>query len=217
MYKDTTASLFDSFAALLEYPSSDFGEETQRCLELMKSINPEAADVFEKFAKAVVGFDDGSNKMTDSVGRDVIPPMQDGAGWHPAPREGFSLQRMQELFTTTFDMQPVCYPYIGFHLYGESYKRGAFMAQLNEAYHGIGYSAEQELPDNLSVILRFIGFDSENRYTEFSQALLSDGVLPALEKMLKVFGEGSENPYFAILSALNLFALNTLEKELTHD
>jgi len=211
MYKDTTASLFDSFAALLEYPSSDFGEETQRCLELMRSINPEAADVFEKFANAVVGFDDGSNKMTDSVGRDVIPPMQEGAGWHPAPREGFSLQRMQELFTTTFDMQPVCYPYIGFHLYGESYKRGAFMAQLNEAYHGIGYSAEQELPDNLSVILRFIGFDSENRYTEFSQALLSDGVLPALEKMLKVFGEGSENPYFAILSALNLFAVNMLE------
>lgn len=184
MYKDTTASLFDSFAALLEYPSSDFGEETQRCLELMRSINPEAAELCEKFANAI---------------------------------EGYSPQRMQELFTTTFDMQPVCYPYVGFHLYGESYKRGAFMAQLNEAYHALGYSAEQELPDNLSVILRFIGFDSENRYSEFAQALLSDGVLPALEKMLKVFGEGSENPYFAILSALNLFAVNTLEKELSHD
>ncbi|HMR98014.1 MAG TPA: molecular chaperone TorD family protein [Anaerolineales bacterium] len=184
MYKDSTASLFDSFAALLEYPSAGFGEETQQCLELMRSINPEAADVFEEFANAI---------------------------------EGYSVQRMQELFTTTFDMQPVCYPYIGFHLYGESYKRGAFMAQLNEAYHAIGYSAEQELPDNLSVILRFIGFDSENRTREFSQALLSDGVLPALEKMLKVFGEGSENPYFAILSALNLFAANTLEKELSHD
>lgn len=184
MYKDTTASLFDSFAALLEYPSSDFRDETQRCLELMKSIHPEAADVFEKFATAV---------------------------------EQNSLQRMQELFTTTFDMQPVCYPYVGFHLYGESYKRGAFMAQLNEAYHGIGYSAEQELPDNLAVILRFIGFDSENRYSEFSQALISDGVLPSLEKMLKVFGEGSENPYFGVLSALQLFVLTTLEKEVIHD
>lgn len=180
MFKDSTASLFDSFAALLEYPSSDVDEETQRCLELMKSINPEAAEMFEKFSNAV---------------------------------EGNSLQRMQELFTTTFDMQPVCYPYVGFHLYGESYKRGAFMAQLNEAYHGIGYSAGQELPDNLAVILRFIGFDSENRYSEFSQALVSDGVLPSLEKMLKVFGEGSENPYFGILSALQLFVLTTLEKE----
>ncbi|MFN8404351.1 MAG: hypothetical protein U0V48_12470 [Anaerolineales bacterium] len=106
MYKDTTASLFDSFAALLEYPSSDFGEETQRCLELMRSTNPEAAELCEKFANAI---------------------------------EGYSPQRMQELFTTTFDMQPVCYPYIGFHLYGESYKRGAFMAQLNEAYHGVAW------------------------------------------------------------------------------
>lgn len=184
MVKDSTASLFDSFAALLEYPSSNFGEHAQECLELMRTIHPEAADMVEKFVHAV---------------------------------EQNSLQRMQELFTTTFDMQPVCYPYIGFHLYGESYKRGAFMAQLNEAYHGIGYSAGHELPDNLSVILRFVGFDSENRYSEFSQALISDGILPSLEKMLKVFGEASENPYFAILSALQLFVLNALEKEIIHD
>ncbi|MFN8463318.1 MAG: molecular chaperone TorD family protein [Anaerolineales bacterium] len=184
MYKDTTASLFDSFAALLEYPSSDFVEEAQRCLELMRSTNPEAAELCEKFANAI---------------------------------EGYSPQRMQELFTTTFDMQPVCYPYIGFHLYGESYKRGAFMAQLNEAYHGVGYSAEQELPDNLSVILRFIGFDSENRNSEFCQALLSDGVHPALEKMLKVFDSESTNPYFGLLSALQLFLVRSSEKELSHD
>ncbi|HNS62079.1 MAG TPA: molecular chaperone TorD family protein [Anaerolineales bacterium] len=184
MYKDTTASLFDSFAALLEYPVSDMTEQAERLLEGLTPLFPESAEALKK----IVG------------GRDQL-----------------SLSKMRELFTTTFDMQPVCYPYIGFHLYGESYKRGAFMAQLNEAYHAIGYSAEQELPDNLSVILRFIGFDSENRTREFSQALLSDGVLPALEKMLKVFGEGSENPYFAILSALNLFAANTLEKELSHD
>ena len=176
MYKDTTASLFDSFAALLEYPASDFGDEAGRCLDLMRTINPEAAESLQRFANFI---------------------------------EENSLQRMQELFTTTFDMQPVCYPYVGFHLYGESYKRGAFMAQLNEAYHGIGYSAEQELPDNLAVILRFIGFDSENRYSEFSQALLSDGVLPSLEKMLKVFGEGSENPYFGLLTALNLFVVES--------
>jgi nitrate reductase delta subunit len=61
-------------------------------------------------------------------------------------------QKMEELYTTTFDMQPVCYPYIGYQLFGESYKRGAFMAQLNEAYHALGYSAGQELPDHLSVI-----------------------------------------------------------------
>src|SRR5512144_2771489 len=70
------------------------------------------------------------------------------------------LEKMQELYTTTFDMQPVCYPYIGYQLFGESYKRGALMAQLNEAYHAFGYSAGQELPDHLSVVLRFLGLDA---------------------------------------------------------
>jgi nitrate reductase delta subunit len=127
-----------------------------------------------------------------------------------------SPQKIEELYTTTFDMQPVCYPYIGYQLFGESYKRGAFMAQLNEAYHACGYSAGQELPDHLAIILRFLGLDTTNRKGDFCQALLNEGVLPALEKMLKVFGEGSENPYFWLLSALHLFLLHTPEKELSH-
>ncbi len=127
-----------------------------------------------------------------------------------------SLDKMRELYTTTFDMQPVCYPYLGYQLFGESYKRGAFMAQLNEAYHNVDYSAVQELPDHLAVVLRFIGLDATNRQDEFCQALINDGIMPALEKMLKVFGEESENPYFGLLSALHLFLVHTPEKELSH-
>ena len=127
-----------------------------------------------------------------------------------------SLEKMRELFTTTFDMQPVCYPYLGYQLFGESYKRGAFMAQLNEAYHGVGYSAVQELPDHLAIVLRFIGLDATNRQDEFCQALLNEGLMPALEKMLKVFGDESENPYFWLLSALHLFVVHAPEKELYH-
>lgn len=126
------------------------------------------------------------------------------------------LAKMQELYTTTFDMQPVCYPYLGYQLFGESYKRGAFMAQLNEAYHAIGYSAVQELPDHLAIVLRFIGLDATNRQDEFCQALLNEGLMPALEKMLKVFGDESENPYFWLLSALHLFVVHAPEKELYH-
>jgi nitrate reductase delta subunit len=127
-----------------------------------------------------------------------------------------SLDRMREVYTITFDMQPVCYPYVGYHLFGESYKRGAFMAQLNEAYHACDYSAGQELPDHLAVILRFIGLDSSNREGEFCQALIGSGVSPALEKMLKVFGAESENPYFWLLSALHQLLVGAPEKELTH-
>jgi nitrate reductase molybdenum cofactor assembly chaperone NarJ/NarW len=127
-----------------------------------------------------------------------------------------TLQKLEELYTVTFDMQPVCYPYVGYQLFGESYKRGAFMAQLNEAYHEFGYSAGQELPDHLAVVLRFIGLDPANRRGEFCQALLKEGVTPALEKMLQAFGTQSENPYFGLLSALESFLLQSHEKELGH-
>ena len=127
-----------------------------------------------------------------------------------------SLQQMQELYTVIFDVQPVCYPYLGYQLFGESYKRGAFMAQLNEAYHAAGYSAEHELPDHIAVVLHFIGLDSANRQGDFCQSLLNEGVIPALEKMLKTFGEQSENPDFGLLTALQSFLVQIPEKELGH-
>jgi nitrate reductase molybdenum cofactor assembly chaperone NarJ/NarW len=123
-----------------------------------------------------------------------------------------SLEQMQELYTATFDMQPVCYPYIGYQLFGESYKRGAFMAQLNEAYHACSYSAGRELPDQLAVILRFLGLEAAGKQDDFCQVLLMEGLQPALEKMLQVFGQQSENPYFSLLSALHLFLIHVPEK-----
>ncbi len=125
-----------------------------------------------------------------------------------------SLEQMQELYTATFDMQPVCYPYVGYQLFGESYKRGAFMAQLNEAYQASCYSAGQELPDHLAVILRFMGLETAKKQGDFCQALLMEALKPALEKMLQVFGQQSENPYFRLLSALHLFLVCVPEKEL---
>jgi nitrate reductase delta subunit len=127
-----------------------------------------------------------------------------------------TVQQLEELYTTTFDMQPVCYPYIGYQLFGESYKRGAFMAQLNEAYHASSYSAGQELPDHISVVLRFLGLGVANRQGEFCQTLLNEGLKPALGKMLQAFGMQSENPYFHLLSALQSFLVHASEKELDH-
>jgi nitrate reductase molybdenum cofactor assembly chaperone NarJ/NarW len=183
MSKDLTSTLYDSFAALLEYPDADVKEQAVQCLVQLQPIYPESAEALEKFIRRL---------------------------------DQLSLDKMRELYTVTFDMQPVCYPYVGYHLYGESYKRGAFMAQLNEAYRGFDYSAGLELPDHLSVILRFVGLDTANREGDFCQALLGDGLTPALEKMLKAFDAQSENPYHGLLLALRLFLADTPEKELDH-
>jgi nitrate reductase delta subunit len=129
--------------------------------------------------------------------------------------QNLPIEKLGELYTVTFDMQPVCYPYAGYQLFGESYKRGAFMARLNEAYRAVGYSAGEELPDHVPVILRFLGLDSANRQGEFCQTLLAEGLIPALEKMLQPFAE-SPNPYGQLLKALQLVLTQTFEKEMIH-
>jgi nitrate reductase molybdenum cofactor assembly chaperone NarJ/NarW len=128
--------------------------------------------------------------------------------------EELPTSRMEELYTSTFDMQPVCYPYVGYHLYGESYKRGAFMARLNEGYHQYGFSAGNELPDHVAIVLRFLAQGPLGRDGDFGRALLCEGLVPTLEKMAGTFGGQNGNPYAAVVSALLLVLTDETEKEM---
>jgi nitrate reductase delta subunit len=112
--------------------------------------------------------------------------------------------RLEELYTGTFDLQAVCYPYVGYHLFGESYKRGMFMAQLNEGYRERGFSVGNELPDHVAVVLRFLALAADG---DFSQVLLREGLIPTVDKMAQAFGDPSDNPYAGVIRAL-LLALN---------
>ncbi len=133
--------------------------------------------------------------------------------------EQIPLERMEEIYTSTFDMQPVCYPYIGYQLFGESYKRGAFMAQLNHAFSKTNFSAGNELPDHISVVLRFLAIEGVN--DKFNQTLLDEGLIPTLEKMANPFQKddqtvkpiGGGNPYAAVVSALLHVLTIETEKE----
>jgi nitrate reductase delta subunit len=115
--------------------------------------------------------------------------------------EQASTARLEELHTSTFDLQAVCYPYVGYHLFGDSYKRGMFMAQLNAGYRERAFSAENELPDHVGVILRFLALAPAD---DFSQALLHEGLIPALDMMAQAFGDQSDNPYAGVIRALLL-------------
>ncbi len=109
-------------------------------------------------------------------------------------REGvltLSLSDLQELYTRTFDLNPVCALEIGYHLFGENYKRGLFLANLRETESPFNLGQEHQLPDYLPVLLRLLTkLDDE----ELRGSLMSECLLPALSKMLKAFGD-SENPY----------------------
>lgn len=109
--------------------------------------------------------------------------------------------RVEEIYTAAFDLQAACCPYVGYQLFGESYKRGIFMAQLNEGYGLRGFSAGSELPDHVAVVLRFL---ASGREDDFYSALRRDGLIPALAKMEQSFGKQSGNPYAQVIRALLL-------------
>jgi nitrate reductase molybdenum cofactor assembly chaperone len=111
---------------------------------------------------------------------------------------GLSLSDLQELYTRTFDLSPVCALDIGYHLFGENYKRGVFLANLRETEAPFDLGQERQLPDYLPVLLRLLTkLDDE----ELRSALIVDCMIPALEKMLKTLSEG-DNPYRHLIAAV---------------
>jgi nitrate reductase delta subunit len=112
--------------------------------------------------------------------------------------ESLSLSDLQELYTRTFDLNPVCALEIGYHLFGENYKRGAFLANLRETEAPFDLNQEHQLPDYLPVLLRLL---TRLDHDDLCNALIADCIIPALDKMLRMLGE-SENPYRHLLAAI---------------
>lgn len=115
--------------------------------------------------------------------------------------------RIEEVFTATFDLQPVCHPYVGYQLCGENQQRGMFLMQLNQLYRQHGFAAGVELPDHLSTLLRFIGTLAPQ---DCSRELIEDGLLPALAKILQGL-TAADHPYTDMLLSLQSFLAATLD------
>jgi len=92
------------------------------------------------------------------------------------------LGRQQEIYTLTFDLDAVCHPYVGHHLFGESYKRSAFMLGLKERYQNVGLETGPEVADHLALLVRFLSLCDDAGETE---VIIHDALLPALKQMLK--------------------------------
>ncbi len=93
------------------------------------------------------------------------------------------LGRLQEVYTGTFDLNAACDPYLGYHLFGESYKRSAFMVELKKRYRAHGFTIEgSELPDHLAVVLRFLASCDD---TTLAGDIVHEGLLPVLQQMLR--------------------------------
>ncbi len=108
-----------------------------------------------------------------------------------------NLNKLEEIYTQTFDLQAICYPYAGYQLFGEDYRRGDFMTKLKEEYRAKGFvPPEGELPDHIGVILRYLSHNPSDT------VLIEECLLPVFEKFLRTFKENTDNPYYFLLKGI---------------
>lgn len=125
------------------------------------------------------------------------------------------LSRLEEIYTGVFELDATCHPYVGYHLFGESYKRSAFLVGLKECYRPYQIDYGSELPDHLAVILRFLAVCRDEAELE---DMIREALHPTVRKMLKEKDEEPPDPsipkppsrgeeYRRVLQALRLVLL----------
>lgn len=94
------------------------------------------------------------------------------------------LQKMQELFTRSFDVQAVTTLDIGYVLFGDDYKRGILLANLNREHRHAGIDTGTELADYIPNLLRLMAvIEDEEVLQDLAYAILA----PALLEMIGEF------------------------------
>ena len=94
------------------------------------------------------------------------------------------LLTMQELFTRSFDVQAIATLDIGYVLFGDDYKRGELLANLNKEHREAENDCGTELADHLPNILRLMSvLSDEDLVQDIAYAIIA----PALLDMIGEF------------------------------
>lgn len=108
-----------------------------------------------------------------------------------------SVRRAQEMYSRSFDLAPVCVPYVSVHLFGaESFKRAELMTGLNAAYEQMGFDAGAELPDHVALLLRAAALFTTEEWEDLCFHVLQ----PALAKMHAAL-DSAESPWRLVIRA----------------
>lgn len=106
--------------------------------------------------------------------------------------------RLQELYIQTFDFRADCSLYVGHYLFGETGRRGAFLAELSERYCDREIVMGPEVPDHLSCVLRYLAtLDAGEEASE----LIHGCLIPAISRITAA-NAMARSPYRVVLEAL---------------
>ena len=189
---------YDALADLLSYPDGRFDEKLATCRVAFRSFPGSA---WERTAcQAPPGARIQARQSLVAVRSQAEP----GTEWEAVRLlDDFAghMQRLapeerEELFTRTFDLDPICSLEVGWHLFGENYSRGEFLVEMRQALGRYGIEETTELPDHLTQALRVVCRMPPRQADRFTMTRL----LPALEKMLAGL-HGKDSPYALLLEA----------------
>jgi nitrate reductase delta subunit len=167
--------MFDGLASILAYPREDYKSRLITCLEALRTSEFPDPDRRQSAIDHLQQFCDA-----------VMP---------------LSVGELEELYTRTFDINPVSSLEVGWHLYGETYERGAFLVQMRDLLRRYAIEESSELPDHLTHALHALGRMDESEIREFVPTRLAR----ALDKMLEGFAV-NPNPYEHVLQATRILA-----------
>ena len=91
---------------------------------------------------------------------------------------------LQELYTRTFEIQSLTTLSIGYILFGDDYKRGDLLANLNREHGLVGNDCRGELADHLPNMLRLIPLLEDE---EIREEMVAELLLPAVALMIREF------------------------------
>ncbi len=92
-----------------------------------------------------------------------------------------SIEILEESYTGIFEINPTIAPYIGYHIFGESYKRSIFLMELKKRFKEFDFSSGKELVDHISVVLRFF---ATHINAQLTKDLMSDALIPMLDRII---------------------------------
>lgn len=111
---------------------------------------------------------------------DEAPEMARRIGAFRENVAGKSLPDLEERYTRTFDLNPLCTLDTGWQLFGEEYNRGLYMVRIRQEMRRFDVPETSELPDHLTNVLRVLGRMNEEDAADFAISC----VIPAVKKIV---------------------------------
>ena len=97
-----------------------------------------------------------------------------------------SKYELEDLYLRSFEVQSITTLDIGYVVFGDDYKRGELLVNLNKEHQTYGIDCGDELADNLSNVLKLINVIEDS---ELLSDLVNKIIAAALTRMIQGFGD----------------------------